>query len=77
MKKESSSEASCSTDFNGKSDFSLIPIKFEVSEFSLEVWKKLPQVIREDPSIKSFQMENGKVTGENAVSVICYKEGEF
>lgn len=45
-----------------KSVYSLVSLS-EVTEGALEVWRGLPEVIRQDPSLASFRQEHERLTG--------------
>lgn len=44
-------------------NYSIISLS-QVTEESLEVWRKLPAVIRQDPSLASFRQEHERLHGE-------------
>ncbi|CAD7080227.1 unnamed protein product [Hermetia illucens] len=41
------------------------PMRHEVTEGALQVWRNLPEQIRHDPSLASFQEENERMHGEH------------
>lgn len=46
-----------------KSNYSLISLS-EVTEGALQIWRSLPEKIRQDPSLASFRQENERIHGE-------------
>jgi P protein len=44
-------------------NFSLLSLS-EVTEGSLQVWRNLPEKIRQDPSLASFRQEHERLHGE-------------
>jgi hypothetical protein len=40
----------------------------EVTEESLEVWRALPEKIRQDPSLASFRKKNEKLLGKHEIN---------
>lgn len=46
------------------SNYSAVSLS-DVTEESLEVWRALPEKIREDPSLASFRKKNEKVYGRS------------
>lgn len=48
------------------SSISLVPLS-EVTEASLKVWRQLPNSIRHDPSMVSFQQEHERWKGKKTV----------
>lgn len=48
-----------------KSIFSIISPK-DVTEESMRIWLGLPQKIRQDPSLASFQMEHDRLHGNSS-----------
>lgn len=45
------------------STYSILPIS-EVTQGALEVWAQLPDEIRQDPALASFQKEHERIHGE-------------
>lgn len=45
------------------SNYSVVSLS-DVTEESLEVWRALPEKIREDPSLASFRRKNEKLLGK-------------
>lgn len=45
------------------SNYSFVSLS-EVTEGSLQVWRTLPEKIREDPSLASFRTEHERIHGE-------------
>lgn len=46
-----------------KSVYSLVSLS-EVTEGALEIWRGLPEIIRQDPSLASFRQEHERLHGE-------------
>lgn len=46
-----------------KSVYSLVSLS-EVTEGALEVWRGLPEIIRQDPSLASFRQEHERLRGK-------------
>lgn len=46
-----------------KSTYSIVSCS-EVTEGALEVWRGLPEIIRDDPSLASFRQQHEKLHGE-------------
>lgn len=46
-----------------KSTYSIISLS-EVTEGALQIWRTLPEKIRQDPSLASFRQENERIHGE-------------
>lgn len=46
-----------------RSTYSIVSIS-DVTEGALEVWRGLPEIIRQDPSLASFRQQNEKLKGE-------------
>lgn len=46
-----------------KSTFSIISLS-EVTEGALQIWRTLPEKIRQDPSLASFRQENERIHGK-------------
>lgn len=46
-----------------KSNYSLISLS-EVTEGALQIWRSLPEKIRQDPSLASFRQENERIHGK-------------
>lgn len=47
-----------------RSTYSIVSIS-DVTEGALEVWRGLPEIIRQDPSLASFREQNEKQHGES------------
>lgn len=45
------------------SNYSVVSLS-DVTEESLEVWRALPEKIRDDPSLASFRQKNENIRGE-------------
>lgn len=45
------------------SNYSIVSLS-EVTEGSLQVWRTLPEKIRQDPSLASFRQEHERIHGE-------------
>lgn len=46
-----------------KSNYSIISLS-EVTEGALQIWRTLPEKIRQDPSLASFRQENERLHGK-------------
>lgn len=46
-----------------KRNFSIVSLS-EVTEGALQIWRTLPEKIRQDPSLASFRQENERIHGE-------------
>ena len=46
-----------------KSTYSIISLS-EVTEGALQIWRNLPEKIRQDPSLASFRQENERIHGK-------------
>lgn len=46
-----------------KRKYSIISLS-EVTEGALQIWRTLPEKIRQDPSLASFRQENERIHGE-------------
>jgi hypothetical protein len=51
------------------SNYSVVSLS-DVTEESLEVWRALPEKIREDPSLASFRRKNEKLLGKLLSAVV-------
>jgi hypothetical protein len=45
------------------SNYSVVSLS-EVTEGSLQIWRTLPETIRQDPSLASFRQEHERIHGE-------------
>lgn len=53
------------------SNYSFVSLS-EVTEGSLQVWRTLPEKIRQDPSLASFRQEHERLHGEYHISFILF-----
>lgn len=54
-----------------KSVYSLVSVS-EVTEGALDVWRGLPEIIRQDPSLASFRQEHERLRGELNIFFIFF-----
>lgn len=52
-----------------RSTYSIVSLS-DVTEGALEVWRGLPQIIRQDPSLASFRQQHEKLHGKWTIKFI-------
>ena len=58
------------------SNYSVISLS-EVTEGSLQIWRALPDKIRQDPSLASFRQEHERIHGEFSENISHYTFAHF